>query len=63
MNRKFKTSFKIQAVEKVLTHNEHKALSAIANSLNIALSTLTKWMLKVKKNKGLRQFHIEKSQV
>lgn len=48
MKRKFTTSFKIQAVEKALTRNENTTLNAIANSLNIGSSTLTKWMLKAK---------------
>jgi transposase len=46
MKRKFTTSFKIQAVEKALTRNEHTTLSEIANSLSIGASTLSKWIFK-----------------
>jgi transposase len=48
MKRKFTTSFKIQAVEKALSRNEHTTLTEIAHSLNISTSTLSTWTTKAK---------------
>jgi transposase len=44
MSSKFTQSFKIQAVEKVLTRNEGESIEGTAKALGVGFSTLQKWI-------------------
>ncbi len=51
MRAKFNQSFKIQAVAKALSRSDTTGLREIAESLEIAPSTLHKWIKQSKKSK------------
>jgi transposase len=44
MSKKFSTEFKEQAVKKVLQRKENESIKDIAQSQNVGLSTLTRWL-------------------
>ena len=44
MNKKFTTSFKIQAVQKVFSRSEDVSIRDFADSLGVGFSTLQKWI-------------------
>ncbi|MDQ7051282.1 MAG: transposase [Enterobacterales bacterium] len=45
MRAKFSQSFKIQAVEKVLSRSNGTTMSQVANDLQVSLSSLNKWIV------------------
>jgi len=45
MRAKFNQSFKIQAVEKALSRSSETTMSDVANSLQVSLSSLNKWVV------------------
>jgi transposase-like protein len=45
MRGKFNQSFKIQAVEKALSRSNGRTMSEVANSLQVSLSSLNKWIV------------------
>ena len=48
MRAKFNRSFKIQAVEKALSRPDGRTLLEVADSLQVSLSSLNKWIVQSK---------------
>lgn len=50
MNQQYNHSFKVDAVKKALSRNENSSVKSVADSLNVASSTLHTWINRAKNN-------------